>query len=202
MPGVSPAWTSAAKFFSQPDRTVDFCKRLVYILRVMLTLSNSLSFVRAPLAFLFLSENPMWRLLAVFLAMVTDSIDGYLARRSRSASRFGAVLDPTMDKFFVYFVLWAFLTEGRMGWWEIGAMLSRDFFLCVYGFWMLVSGQWSKVVFRAIRWGKATTALQFVVLIGILLGFSFPWFSYLGFVMMGWLGLLELFQTSRRASPI
>lgn len=167
----------------------------------MLTLSNSLSFIRAPLAFLFLSENPVWRLCAVILAMVTDSVDGYLARRSQSASRFGAVLDPAMDKFFVYFALWVFLSEGRMGWWEVTTMLSRDFFLCVYGLWMGISGQWNKVVFRAIRWGKVTTALQFVALIAGVLGFSFPWFSYLGFVIMGWLGLLELFQTSRKASP-
>ena len=33
--------------------------------------------------------------------MFTDSIDGYIARRSKSVSRFGAILDPAMDKFFV-----------------------------------------------------------------------------------------------------
>ena len=68
--------------------------------------------------------------------MATDSIDGYLARRNRSVTRFGAILDPAMDKFFVYFALSVFYFEGRLGMLEALAMLSRDFFLVLYGFFM------------------------------------------------------------------
>lgn len=167
----------------------------------MFTLSNSLSFVRAPLAFLFISESPALRLAAVFLAMLTDSIDGYLARRNRSVSRFGAILDPAMDKFFVYFALATLYLEGTAAPWQIGAMLSRDFFLCVYGLYMLIMGRWKSIVFRAIRWGKVTTALQFIVLIGWIGNFSFPWLTFLAFVIMGWLAFLELFQVPRQTSP-
>lgn len=160
----------------------------------MLTASNSLSFVRAPLAFLFLQENYALRILAIVLAMITDSIDGYLARRSQSVSRFGAILDPTMDKFFVYFAMTVLFLENRVAPWEMAAMLSRDFFLCLYGLLMLAAGRWKTVVFRAIRWGKVTTALQFIVLIGLVLGVAFPWYVYASFIVMGWLAFLELFQ--------
>ena len=80
----------------------------------MFTASNSLSFIRAPLAFLFLQENPTLRMLAVLLAMITDMTDGHLARRSQSTSRFGAILDPAMDKFFVYFAMMTLLLENKM----------------------------------------------------------------------------------------
>jgi len=141
----------------------------------MITISNSLSFLRAPLAFLFLQESSSLRILAIFLAMVTDSVDGYLARRYQSTSRFGAILDPSMDKFFVYFALGVLYYEGKLASWEAASMLSRDFFLCVYGLLMIAIGRWKNVVFRAIRWGKVTTALQFIVLIGLCIGIEFPW---------------------------
>ncbi len=162
----------------------------------MITLSNSLSFFRAPLAFLFLYESGTIRLLAVILAALTDSIDGYLARRYQSTSRFGTFLDPAMDKFFVYFALFTFYKEGELASWEIAAMVSRDFFLCLYGILMLVTRRWKMIVFRSVRWGKVTTALQFICLGGLILHISFPWVAFAAFVAMGWLAFLELFQLS------
>ncbi len=162
----------------------------------MLNASNSLSFIRAPLAFLFLQESTALRIAAILLAMITDSIDGYLARRSRCVSRFGAILDPTMDKFFVYFAMTVFFLEHKLGPWEMAAMLSRDISLCLYGLFMLVTKRWKTIVFRAIRWGKATTALQFLVLIALVLGFPLPWYILALFVAMGWLAFLELLSFS------
>ncbi len=167
----------------------------------MVVVSNSLSFIRAPLALLFLQENSTLRILAILLAMLTDTIDGYLARKSRSASRFGAILDPTMDKFFVFFAMSVLFFEGKMNPLEMAAMLSRDFFLCLYGLLMLAAGKWKTIVFRGIRWGKATTALQFVVLIGLVMNISFPWPIFAAFFLMGVLAFMELFHPSRRAEP-
>ncbi len=161
---------------------------------MIFTLSNGLSFLRAPLALLFLQENATLRLLAIFLAMATDSIDGYLARRNKSTTRFGAILDPTMDKFFVYFALAAFYFEGRVGPIETIAMLSRDFFLVLYGLFMTAFRRWDRIEFRAIRWGKATTALQFAVLMGLAAGAVFPWAIFAAFIAMGLLAFAELLQ--------
>lgn len=161
----------------------------------MITLSNSLSFLRAPLALLFLFDNINIRLAAIVLAMFTDSIDGYVARRSRSTSSFGAVLDPAMDKFFVYFVLAVLLNEGKIKLWESLAMLSRDFFLCVYGIYLRITGKWGGYTVRPIRWGKVTTALQFTILLSITLALAFPWYIYLTFILFGALAFLELCQT-------
>ena len=167
----------------------------------MITISNVLSVTRAPLALLFLQENPTIRLLAVLLAMITDSIDGYFARRSRSVSRFGAILDPAMDKFFVYFALSVLFLEGNIEPFELMAMLARDFALCLYGVAMLAMGRWKSIVFRAIRWGKITTTLQFLILMTFIIGLSLPWYIFATLIVMGWLALLELFQFPQRISP-
>jgi len=161
----------------------------------MFTLSNSLSFIRAPLALLFLQENVSLRVFAILLAMFTDSIDGYVARKSKNASKFGAILDPTMDKFFVYFVLGIISMQGDIRLWEVLAILSRDAFLGVFGLYLWISKKWSSYEVRAIRWGKITTAMQFVVLIGLSLGHIFDAYIYMLFIAMGLLAFIELLQT-------
>jgi phosphatidylglycerophosphate synthase len=163
----------------------------------MLSLSNALSLLRAPLALLFLVETPLLRIIAIILAMFTDSIDGYLARRSRSVTQLGAILDPTMDKFFVFFALGVLLLEGRIDLWEACSMMSRDFFLCLFAIYLAVAGKWQAYQFQAIRWGKITTALQFFVLIALSLKIDFPWQLYLLFVISGSLAFIELFRLAR-----
>lgn len=158
----------------------------------MLSLSNSLSFLRGPLAFLFLVESTTCRVAAVILAMLTDCIDGYLARRRKRVTQFGAILDPAMDKFFVFFALTVLLIENRLDTWQALSMLSRDFFLCVFGLYLVSAGHWRTYKFKAIRWGKATTALQFLVLIGLTLGYRSPWYLYCTFILFGVLAFIEL----------
>jgi CDP-diacylglycerol--glycerol-3-phosphate 3-phosphatidyltransferase len=166
----------------------------------MFNLSNSLSLLRAPLAFVFLIESPTLRLMAVLLAMLTDSIDGYLARLSKTTSRFGAVLDPAMDKFFVFFALGVLFMEGKVEAWQALTMVSRDFALCFFGLYLSLSGLWQTYEFRAIRWGKVTTALQFFVLVWVTLGYTVSIYLYWSFVAFALFGLYELFQFKKQSS--
>jgi CDP-diacylglycerol--glycerol-3-phosphate 3-phosphatidyltransferase len=166
----------------------------------MITLSNSLSFVRAPLALLFCQESPTVRIFAVILAIITDSVDGYIARRSKSVSRFGAILDPVMDKFFVLFSVSVLLGEGRIAPMEMVAMLSRDFAILIYCALMFACGRWKEITIRACRWGKISTSLQFLVLIALCLNVEIPLYFYGLFVGMGTLVFLELIQRSERTS--
>ncbi len=160
----------------------------------MLSLSNSLSFLRAPLAFLFLVDNVQCRILAIVLAMLTDSIDGYLARKRRLVTRFGAILDPAMDKFFVFFTLSVLLIEGRLETWQAVAMISRDFFLCAFGVYLSLAGHWRAYECKSIRWGKATTVLQFFSLVGLTLSYKFPSYFFCVFILFGLLAFIELYM--------
>jgi CDP-diacylglycerol---glycerol-3-phosphate 3-phosphatidyltransferase len=158
----------------------------------MITLSNGLSIIRIPLALLFLWHNIYVRIIAIVLAMFTDSIDGYFARKYKSASKFGAFLDPAMDKFFVYFILSIFLYENQIYLWQAFAMISRDFALLIFALFLTVTKKISTYEVKAIRWGKVTTAMQFCILIGLTLNLNFSWYIYALFVLLGFLAFIEL----------
>jgi len=100
-----------------------------------------------------------------------------------------------MDKFFVYFVLCILFLEGQVELWQALTMLSRDFALCIYGIYLTITNRWSLLEWKAIRWGKITTALQFLVLIGLTLKVNFPTYVYGAFVAFGVLAFLELLQS-------
>lgn len=136
----------------------------------------------------------MVRLIAVLLAMLTDIIDGHLARKYHATSRVGTILDPAMDKFFVFFALIVFVLEGRLELWQAAAMLSRDFALCLFGLYLALTGYWQTYEFKAIQWGKISTSLQFIVLICLSLGLSIPEYAYTVFILFGVLSLSELLQ--------
>ena len=164
----------------------------------MLNLPNSLSLLRAPLALLFIVDNVVLRCVVILLAMLTDSIDGYLARRYRYTSKLGALLDPIMDKFFVYVVLSVLVFESHMQPWQAATMLTRDCFLFVFMLYLGITGNWRTFQLRSIRWGKVTTASQFCILLLLVLKFPFPSFLYFFFVLFGCLAFIELIQFDRR----
>ena len=166
----------------------------------MVTSPNSFSFLRAPLALLFIIESTWLRTLIIILAMLSDYIDGYLARRYKTTSRFGAILDPIMDKFFVYVTLGVLFYEDHIAIWQITTMLSRDFFLLIFMFYLTLCGTLKSLQVKAIRWGKVTTASQFIVLLLLVQKIFLPNFLYLLFILFGTLAFIELLYGSRKLS--
>lgn len=160
---------------------------------MILTLSNFLSLLRGPLALLFLIDNPLYRMFAIFCAMATDSLDGYLARRFRMTSQIGAFLDPLMDKFFVFFAVGVFIMEGNLRMWEALALISRDFAVLIFGLYLALRRTWSNFQFRSIWSGKITTTLQFFVLLGLTFHVAIPVYIFWCFIALGILALFELY---------
>lgn len=166
----------------------------------MLNPPNSLSLLRAPLALLFLSENTWLRLFAVIFAMLSDSIDGYLARKYKYASKLGAILDPMMDKFFVYFVLTVFIVEDKLAAWQAILMISRDLFLCLFAIYLSIRCGWKNYQCKSVRWGKITTAMQFAVIILLIYNIALPSFVYWLFMGVGLMVFIELVKHSKFSS--
>lgn len=164
----------------------------------MLNVSNVLSLSRAGFALAFLQENVVIRLLAIALAMISDFLDGYLARLQKTTTHFGAILDPIMDKFFVFFVGGILYLEDRLVAWELGALISRDISLCLFGLFLGLVQGWKGYECKALWWGKITTVAQFFLLIGLTLNFIFPGYVYLIFVIMAGFAFLELFLRFRK----
>lgn len=167
----------------------------------MFTIPNFLSSLRLPLALVFLKQDVLYRVIALVLAMVSDGLDGYLARKYKQSSPFGTVLDPLMDRFFVFFLIGVFINEGSLSFWEAGTMVCRDFSVMLFGFYLVFSDKLSSYRFRAIWCGKVTTFCQFLVFLAITTGFSIPPIMFSLFIVLGSLALLELYL-SKEKNPV
>lgn len=163
----------------------------------MLTVPNLISLLRIPLAFVFLQENPIYRAAAILAALFTDGLDGYIARQFQQKGRVGSILDPTTDKFFVFFVLFTLIGENRISLTEAAILICRDFSVILYGFFLAWRGRLFNYQFRAIWCGKITTVLQFTVLLCLSLHLSIPSYLYGLFIILGILALGELYKTDR-----
>ncbi len=128
-----------------------------------------LSFSRLVMAGAFVaSDDAPTRIVLVALAAGTDFLDGYIARRARVMSRWGALLDPIADRVFVLVVVSAFLFEGRLDTAGYFVLLSRDLMTAI-GFLVARIIPWLRPVqFRSRPAGKFVTVLQFLTFVAIM----------------------------------
>ena len=159
----------------------------------MFTIPNAISFIRLPLALLFLIDNTSLRAACIILATVSDGLDGFIARRYNLSSRVGTLLDPLMDRFFVFFIMGVFIYQNQLTYGEASALICRDISVMLFGFYLVFSGKLSTFRFRAIWCGKVTTALQFIFLLGLTFKFPIPTYTYGVFIFVGSLALFELY---------
>jgi CDP-diacylglycerol---glycerol-3-phosphate 3-phosphatidyltransferase len=89
------------------------------------------------------------------LAMVTDSIDGDLARRRGLVTDFGKVADPIADKALMGMAFIGLSLLDAVPWWVTAVILLREVGITVLRFVVIRHG-----VMPAGRGGKAKTALQ------------------------------------------
>ena len=158
----------------------------------MWTLSNAISLSRVPLAFAFLQENVQIRIAAILLALFTDFLDGYLARRNKAITRIGTIIDPLTDKFFVLFALITLTIEQQLAFWKVLSMFSRDFAIVLFGFWLFLKSKLFEYRPRAILFGKITTGLQLLVLIALTALIPIPGEVFVGFIFLGIFSFIEL----------
>jgi cardiolipin synthase (CMP-forming) len=95
--------------------------------------------------------------LVVFVgAMITDALDGILARALKQFTRIGALLDPVADKVLGLAALVLLCWSRALPWWLLGVTLFRD--ICIFtAIWLLERTGRSYTV-RPTRFGKYATA--------------------------------------------
>jgi CDP-diacylglycerol--glycerol-3-phosphate 3-phosphatidyltransferase len=98
------------------------------------------------------------------LAILTDFIDGYLARKYDIVTKFGKLADPIADKALTGMAFIGLSIIGELAWWVTIVILVREWGITVMRFFMLRYG-----VMAANRGGKIKTVLQAVALILYLL---------------------------------
>ena len=103
---------------------------------------------------------------AVFvLASITDALDGWIARRQKSVSTFGKLMDPLADKLLVTAALVSLVSLDRLSAWVAMVIIAREF--AVTGLRQLAMEHGE--VIHASSWGKIKTAAQIAMVLVLIL---------------------------------
>ena len=104
-----------------------------------------------------------WVAFAIFaVAMITDKIDGDLARKHDLVTDFGKIADPIADKAITGMALIGLSIVGDVWWWVTIVVLLREWSVTLLRLSVLRS-----VVIPAATSGKIKTTLQAVALAGL-----------------------------------
>jgi CDP-diacylglycerol--glycerol-3-phosphate 3-phosphatidyltransferase len=115
-----------------------------------------------------------WAALVYTLAVITDALDGWLARRQGLNSLLGKFLDPLADKLIVMAILIVLVDMDRAPAWLVILIIARE--LSIGTLRSIAVGQ--GMVIAAGRGGKDKTAIQMVAL--LLLVLHYPYYLYFG----------------------
>ncbi|OOE83840.1 MULTISPECIES: CDP-diacylglycerol--glycerol-3-phosphate 3-phosphatidyltransferase [Salinivibrio] len=126
---------------------------------------------------------PFAAALIFVIAGATDWLDGYLARRLKQSTRFGAFLDPVADKVMVAIAMVLIVEHYASIWITIPAatMIAREVIISALREWMAEIGKRASV---AVSWvGKFKTGSQMFALT-MLLWHGAPWIEWLGYIAL------------------
>ena len=147
-----------------------------------------------------------WTAMTVFaLAATTDWLDGYLARRWRETSAFGAFLDPVADKLMVAAALIMLVWLGRAESYLAIVIIGREIAISALREWMAQLGKSRSVAVALV--GKIKTAAQMTAIIALLLwepvipGVSTPLLGSIALWVAAALTLWSMSHYLRLAAP-
>jgi len=182
-------------------------------LHTISTLPNLLTALRVLLIPLFIglfylpvAGNHLWTGAVFGLAAITDWLDGYLARRLKQSTPFGAFLDPVADKLMVTVTLVLLVHQHDNLWLSLSAIviIGREIVISALREWMAGIGAQAKV---AVSWlGKWKTLVQMIALVILILnpppraGF-WPWTGYFLLLAAAVLTLWSMYEYLRAAWP-
>lgn len=177
----------------------------------ILTVPNLLSFVRLACVPVFLVlvilGHDLWALLVLVFSVVTDFLDGVIARQFRQVSRLGQLLDPAADRLFIFASVIGLAVREVLPWWLVVVIVSRDVMLIVLGVVLMRHGYGPLPVHHL---GKVATFCLFYALPLLMLGEAVPaiaaiaepvgWaFAIWGAFLYWWAGIVYARETARVA---
>jgi CDP-diacylglycerol---glycerol-3-phosphate 3-phosphatidyltransferase len=180
-----------------------------------LNLPNALTLIRiflVPVLVVVLMTRSGGLLLgpAIFgAAVLTDYLDGYLARRRNQVTRLGIILDPLADKLLVAAALLSLVDMDAVPAWMVMIILVREF--AVTGLRSIAAGR--GILIAASGLGKAKMAIEVIAIFLLLFARHFPvlakpalaalWIAVIVAIVSG-LDYLAMFrrESARAAKPL
>ena len=121
----------------------------------------SLSRVFAALALFFdVGLSPLFCLL---WAVISDVLDGAVARYFKAETLVGRYIDPIADKVFALAFVYYLYIKNSFSCFQLVALFSRDISLIIFWLGLLIFGKVRQWHVRSFVLGKVMTSLQFVV---------------------------------------
>ena len=118
--------------------------------------------------------------LAIFiLAVFSDLIDGYIARRAKQHSPAGLILDPLGDKVLLvsaFIFLYLIDTGIKFPLWVSLIVVSRDAIILLGIIAIFIVRQ--KLDIHPSIWGKLTTVFQMISVISVLIRWQFSYIAW------------------------
>ena len=139
-----------------PSEKLSFLKSAAFNLPNRITLSRLLLSV---IFFYFLSHRYFNVALVIFfVAVITDWLDGYLARKWDLSTDLGRIVDPFVDKVIICgaFIIFIHIAKDVIAPWMVIVIVAREFFVSsVRGF-----SESKGVKFASNMWGKTKMVIQ------------------------------------------
>ncbi len=117
---------------------------------------------------LLMTGNPIPAGIIFIAASLTDTLDGYLARKNNQITVFGKFMDPLADKLLVCSALICMVELKTIPAWIVIVIVGRDFIIS--GFRLVAAER--GVVIAAGFWGKLKTVVQMVMCILLIFPFT------------------------------
>lgn len=147
-------------------------KREKYANRGGMNLPNKLTCLRMILVPVFVvlmylpfTANRYAALVVFIVASLTDTADGYIARKYKLITDFGKFMDPLADKLLVCSAMICLVGTGEIPAWVVIIIVGREF--VISGFRLIAAD--NGIVIAASYWGKSKTVSQMAMIIVILL---------------------------------
>ena len=103
-----------------------------------------------------------WIALVIFIAAsITDTLDGYIARKYHLVTNFGKFMDPLADKLLVCSALICFTATGKLAAWITIIIIAREFIIS--GFRLVAA--YNGIFIAASYWGNFKTVSQMIMII-------------------------------------
>jgi CDP-diacylglycerol---glycerol-3-phosphate 3-phosphatidyltransferase len=145
-PRVGPSWIPNAVTFLRAA--------LVPFILVLLAIGDE-----------FLSAR-WWAFVVFVVAALTDTFDGWVARRLGGVTAFGALADPLADKLLVVGTLASLALFSEVPWWVVLVIAGREAIVTLLRVAVI---RRAGVVVPATRWGKLKTLSQIIAISAIIL---------------------------------
>lgn len=146
-----------------------------------ITIPNIISVFRIVLViiatYLLIKEDNINAFILYVVAMVTDFLDGFLARLLEQTSELGKLLDPVADKLLVLSIVLVLFFQNRMPLWIVIVILARDFIILSGGLLLRTK---VKFIPQSILIGKiSAVAIMIVCALSILIPYQMELLYYI-----------------------